>query len=127
MSRKCWSLDISHSYDPPQPLIRIKFTICFHLFPFYIIHRPVFYKLKNITFREVDLFPSSGDWKTITLLDRLEILSDGGQNFLRHPTESVSPTHLKKEADIVSEALCSLLSRMPGDETNKKHRNSEYL
>jgi hypothetical protein len=25
------------------------------------VHRPIFYKLENITFQELDLFPSSGE------------------------------------------------------------------
>jgi hypothetical protein len=44
-----------------------------YLFFFYFIHRPVFYKLENTTFRKLDLFPSSGEGeKTPTLLGPLE-------------------------------------------------------
>jgi hypothetical protein len=33
------------------------------------VHRPVFYKLENTTFRKMDLFPSSEGGKTPTQLD----------------------------------------------------------
>jgi hypothetical protein len=38
------------------------------------VHRPVFYKLENTTFRQLDLFPSSGEGlrKTFSLLGLLE-------------------------------------------------------
>jgi hypothetical protein len=36
------------------------------------VHRPVFQKLENTTFRKLDLFPSSGDGETPALLGPLE-------------------------------------------------------
>jgi hypothetical protein len=37
------------------------------------VHRPIFKKLLNITFRKLDLFLSSGEWReTLTVLGSLE-------------------------------------------------------
>jgi hypothetical protein len=31
------------------------------------VHRPVFYKIENITFRKLDLFSSSGKWGEVSV------------------------------------------------------------
>jgi hypothetical protein len=36
------------------------------------VHHPMFEKLENITFRKLDLFPSSGEGEMPTLLDPVE-------------------------------------------------------
>jgi hypothetical protein len=46
--------------------------MCRNYWVFGLGHRPVFYKLENTTFRKLDLFPSSGEWETPTLLGHLE-------------------------------------------------------
>jgi hypothetical protein len=36
------------------------------------VHRPIFQKLEYTTFQKLDLFPSSGEWETPTVLVPLE-------------------------------------------------------
>jgi hypothetical protein len=54
------------------------------------IHRPVFYKLENTTFRKLDLFPSSDEEETPILLGPLETASLD-LLFLTDSIEKISP------------------------------------
>jgi hypothetical protein len=54
-------------------------------------HRPVFKKIENMTFQEMDLFPSSGK---------------------EEDTYSVGPLRKRRERDPVSETPCFLFSRI---------------
>jgi hypothetical protein len=59
-------------------------------------------------FRDLDLFPFSGERKeTPTLLSHLERVD---------PTELISPSlHMRRETDPVSETMCFLVFRIPDD------------
>jgi hypothetical protein len=72
-------------------------------------------KLENTTFRKLDLFPSSGEGETLTLLGSLE-----RANFI--PVIEVSPPHLRTETDPVSEKLHSPLKEYRTmDKAQKTH------
>jgi hypothetical protein len=54
------------------------------------VHRPVFQKLENTTFRKLDLFPSSGEGaKTLTLLGPLSDSLTWGRKHVQFPKRCV--------------------------------------
>jgi hypothetical protein len=89
------------------------------------VHRPVFYKPDNTTFRKLDLFPSSSEGVDTYCVGYLKKSQPQSLVWfrlaLRDPTEKVSPPHLRTETILVSETLRSLAFRISDHGQSKKN------